>query len=340
VNDLDQVREFRAEVLPPDARRMYDGRSRFSAAIAAEPPRVTPLRRAFRRPRFGMVPMSVPAAVAAAVVAAVVAIGTIAVPGAGHVVRHNAAPAPRLTLTAAVLRDAAAAAAAWPASKPGAHTWFYTKSVTDVYGRATTMEGWVRFDGREDAFLLQGRLVLNPDPAGPGGADPIAVYIANPNTMTSYDVLAALPRDPSKMLALVAEVVAKDRGAGVSGVSVSRSTQPEREFGLLSELLWDAFAAVPPRAAATVYRAMALIPGLHVRQGLVNAAGKPAIGLSLGDSGLLLIDPVTYRVIGSQFTSQSVGKLGVPRDPKARAGSVAASEAWVVVREVSGPGQR
>jgi hypothetical protein len=111
-----------------------------------------------------------------------------------------------------------------------------------------------------------------------------------------------------------------------------------------------------------VFRAMAAIPGVTVEQNITDAAGAPAIGIS-GDGGYdqLLLDPVSYQVIGLRQLSTGIGPKTIAAGPQAlaklpkaeqqrslrqlktappwpRKGAVLLSMAYARVSEVSGPG--
>jgi len=94
-------------------------------------------------------------------------------------------------------------------------------------------------------------------------------------------------------------------------------------------------AAAPPSALAAVYRAIATIPGVTVQQGLRDAAGSPAVGVSAdGGATELLLNPQTYQVIGIHMT-MAPGKAKTVVQARS-AGSIA----YVRIAEVSRPGQR
>jgi hypothetical protein len=138
------------------------------------------------------------------------------------------------------------------------------------------------------------------------------------------------------------------------------------EFDYASLLLWNAAAGVgaPPAAEAAVFRAMAAIPGVTVQQDIADAAGARAIGVS-GDGGYdqLLLDPVSYQVIGLRQVSNGIAPKVAQLNPmqlavlpKAerqqvlrkmqaaltwpRKGTVVLSMAYARVSEVTGPGVR
>jgi hypothetical protein len=119
----------------------------------------------------------------------------------------------------------------------------------------------------------------------------------------------------------------------------------------------------PPKAEAAAFRALAAIPGVTVQQGITDAAGNPAIGVS-DDGGYdqLLLDPVSYQVTGLRQLSTGVSPKSAPSaqqltglskaqrqeflrklkaaPPWPRKGTVMLSLAYAKVSEVSGPGAK
>src|ERR1022692_87087 len=93
------------------------------------------------------------------------------------------------------------------------------------------------------------------------------------------------------------------------GITPNRNTAA---FLTLATQLENTPTGVPPAHEAAAFRALAEIPGVTARPGLVDAAGQPAIGLTPGpDSGYyFLLNPRTYAMIG--ITSEG-GRSGALR---------------------------
>jgi hypothetical protein len=343
MNDLDLVRELRADVPSPTRTRLAPGRARLLASISR--PRHRYARRAI---------LTVGAAAAAAV-AIVIASGVVA----GPATRSTApsAPATRLTLTAQLLKMAAATAARQPAVRPGPHQWFYTKFVRYEYGQPIQSgANWETFDGRQTAYFEpDGQLIVHTStaPVITGGRTALEKYNADATSLTAYDALASLPSGPRALLGIVDEQVAAIGSQNVAeGSPVSWYTSTSRgglEFDYLAELLWNAAgAATPPTAEAAVFRAMAAIPGVSSQLGITDVAGQPTIGLSAsGGKSQLLLDPQTYQVIGVRVFSD--GQKVSPRAAGRKAaklhtwppkGDLFTSMAFAQVTMVSGPGRR
>ena len=343
MNDLDLVRELRADVPSPTRARLAPGRARLLASISRP------------RPRYARRAILTVGAAAAAAIAIVIANGVVSGPAARSAA--PTAPVTRLTLTAQLLNTAAAAVARQPAMRPEPHQWFYTKFVQYQYGQPLqSSENWETFDGRQTAYFgPDGQLIVHTStaPVITGGPTALDKYNADATSLTAYDALASLPPGPRALLAVVDEQVAAVGSQNVAaGSPVSWYTPASRsglEFDYLAELLWNAAAAAaPPAAEAAVFRAMATIPGVSSQQGITDVAGQPAIGLSAsGGKSQLLLDPQTYQVIGARAFSE--GQKVYPRAAGRKAaklhtwppnGDLFTSMAFAQVTMVSGPGRR
>ena len=325
MNDLDLVRTLRADVPPPDPARLAAGRSRI---LAAAPPAAAdtggwPCRSARSPPR----PPSPSSRSSGA---------PRRHPTSGH--RDAARPRPaatgRVSLAAQVLTVAARTVAAGPPTRPGDRQWIYSRFVQTQTGTATQSdENWIRFDGREQAYYLNGQLIVVHESSGSGGP------------LSSYRELAALPAAPSAILAAARQVVGTTQrqwenwSSGSAVAELAPRTAGEAEFDYLAQLLWDAYAAAPPAALAHVYQAMADIPGVTVTRGLTNAVGRAGIGVSAnGGVSWLLLDPQTYQVIGLGEKALSQRSVMVKGGPITFSGTI--SMAWADVAIVAAPGQR
>ena len=342
MNDLDLVRDLRADVPSPTRERLAPGRARLLASIS-RPSRPRYARRA-------VLPVTAAAAASAVAVAVAVASGALSGPATRSAAVRP--PAIRLTLTAQLLSTAAATAAKHPAVRPGPHQWFYTKFVGHDYGQpAQSNENWETFDGRRTAYFQNGQLIVHKTLGvfGGGGPTPLGEYNANATPQTAYNALASLPSSPRALLAVIARQAAKV-GPSVAPGSVVSLYAPkgrdELEFDYLAQLLWNSATGEPPAAEAAVFRALAAIPGVSSQQGITDVVGRPAIGLSdNGGKTQLLLDPQTYQVIGMRAAStgtdpvRTIAGKGrkVPWPPK---GTIIESMAWAQVTMVSGPGRR
>ncbi len=298
-----------------------------------------PSRRTARQagPRSWLPPARVLAAVAAAAVAAgtagyaVTAAHTQAArlpvanrPMTGRV-RPGRAAQPAV-LAAKVLRAAAAhVSREGRTSEPAPGQWIYYKTVD--YGFTGTVdpagigvdEEWVTFDGRQTAYYENGQLVTHtsPIPALSRGVRPWTAWNIEATRKTAYDVLASLPTDPHALLKVIASQAAGQNAENIAAgnpiAGVVPKTEAQREFDYLTLILWNsAPVGGPPAAEAAAYQAMATLPGISVQQGIQDTAGGQAIGVS-DDGGYdqLLIDPVSYQVIGIRQLSTGIGPRSI-----------------------------
>jgi hypothetical protein len=234
---------------------------------------------------------------------------------------HPGQAAQQAVLAAQVLDTAAAhVAREGVASEPSPGQWIYSKTATYGYkgivepSGVGTDEEWVTFDGRQSAYYANGQLVTHTSPIPSLGptVKPWAAWDTESTPKTAYDVLASLPTDPQALLKVIARQAAgqnaQDFGNPIGGVAPK--TEAQREFAYLTWILWNAAGGVggPPAAEAAAYRAMATLPGITVQQGINDTAGGQAIGVS-DDGGYdqLLIDPVSYQVIGLRQLSTGIG---------------------------------
>jgi hypothetical protein len=325
MNDLDLVRTLRADVPTPAPARLAAGRSRILAAAGA------------RRRRYWRLALPVGAVTAAAAVAVVAVLGGTAT--SSHLrptatpFRPRPAATGRVSLAAQVLTVAARTVAAGPATRPGDRQWIYSRFVQTQTGTATQSdENWIRFDGREQAYYLNGQLIVH-ESSGSGGP------------LSSYRELAALPAAPSAILAAARQAVGTTQrqwenwSSGSAVAELAPRSTGEAEFDYLAQLLWDAYAAAPPAALAHVYQAMADIPGVTVTRGLTSAVGRAGIGVSAnGGVSWLLLDPQTYQVIGLGEKALSRESVTVKGAPITFSGTI--SMAWADVAVVAAAGQR
>jgi hypothetical protein len=313
MNDLDVVRDLRAEMPLRDAARMAEGRARLLAETAATRP-----------PRTRRVRLLTVAASAVAISAAAVA-GYALIPAGGPVSAHPPAKAGEVsrqaTLAARILREASATVErASVTAEPAPGQWIYAKTV-DYQPQAgtTTSENWMTFDGVQTAYYDTpgGPLVEHTSPSGAPDiakdTSPLAAFGQSATPKTAYDALASLPSDPSALLAEIGKAASAGGANIAAGDPVAESAprnQAQLEFDYLTLLLWNAAGGMggPPKAEADAFQAMAALPGISVQQGVTDAAGVEAIAVS-DDGGYsqLLLDPRTYQVLGLRQLSNSVG---------------------------------
>jgi hypothetical protein len=220
--------------------------------------------------------------------------------------------------------------------------WHYTKTLDKQPNSDTTVtrEHWMRYDGMQAAgFGENGKLHVGPegDPRDPGDDD---------LTPQQYDAkLRELPTDPRKLLAKVTGDRHWIEGAREEGVPKSVAPANVRAYHVIM-LYLSRYGTMPPRLEAAMYRALALIPGVRIEQGVSDAAGRSGLGVWLelaGDAWAYreykILDPATYRYLGSRMVWLRDDSRPGMSQPVARKGAVW-STALLSSVIVDRPGQR
>jgi hypothetical protein len=113
----------------------------------------------------------------------------------------------------------------------------------------------------------------------------------------TYRLLQTLPTDPHALLALIYKV---ERGHGPSA--------DQEAFVTIGDLLRDKIA--PPKVAAALYRAAALIPGVTLVPDATDAIGRHGVAVAQTAEGIrteLIFSKTSLRVIGERTILVSVG---------------------------------
>ncbi|MET9443101.1 CU044_5270 family protein [Streptomyces sp. NPDC006610] len=199
-----------------------------------------------------------------------------------------------------LLERAALAAATTPQNEVRVGQYAYVKTVghTSVLSETETgamelsredesMEQWTSVDGSERTLQRKGGSdSLVPGTRGPG----------NLNSPT-YHFLAALPTDPDALLKRIRDDAEKNHGAGSDS-----TTGPDQEaFVTIGDLLRS--GVTPPDTSAALYRAAALIPGVDVVSGAVDAAGRHGVAVARthdGERTEWIFDKSTARLLGER----------------------------------------
>jgi hypothetical protein len=361
MNELDLVRTVLDEVPEPAPAQLAAGRARLLAATTTagsggprrkhRPARLRPTQRRL------LLPASL-TAVAAAALAVILAVTLTGGPATRHPTGTGITQS--ASLVAKVLGTAARVVASESATEPSSGQWFYYRSVNKSTGQRTqTTEEWITFDGMKSAYyntgasyydqkrhryVKHGQLIVDTETGAPAiapGTRALAAFDDNITPLTSYNALAALPENPSALLAAVdAELAKAWAGQKYFGVTGTATTKPQREFAWLGLLLWNAYAAAPPSALSAVYQAIATIPGVSIDEHVTDAAGRPAIGIT-DDHGQteILLSPTTYQPVGLITRSPAMQvKLGNGKTDDF--GPQTSSIAIVQVSEIAAPGQR
>ncbi|MCL7378469.1 CU044_5270 family protein [Streptomyces sp. 35G-GA-8] len=162
-------------------------------------------------------------------------------------------------------------------------SWPVPDEGTDVFIR----EDWIAVDGERNGLARQ---VYEPGSPSLDSRPPDGGTVLDKDlTMTTYRELEALPTDPDALL----EKIEKDtEGQGpASGQAV---------FEAIAEMLPQ--STLRPELNAALYRATARIPGVVVRKGAIDAAGRYGIGLAFhtdGDDVVWVFDKDRLTYLGT-----------------------------------------
>lgn len=194
---------------------------------------------------------------------------------------------------------------------PRSDQWTYRKTVSAGAGRHRTSEVWVRADGKQTAWIRDGKVALS------GVMSTGATPGTWPRGDTAY--LDSLPTDPVRLRAVIEKNNAADNyviGSGEAGV-----------FADIQALMEN--VPVPPRVAASLYGVLAKLHEVRLDRSVTDAAGRKGIGLYMTQEGRIkaeiVIDPKTYAYLGQQQISK---------------GRRLSSDAVVAWGTVDRPGQR
>lgn len=307
MNDLDLMKEFRAEAPAPDPATLAEARA---AMFRAGPPKPR------KRWTWGLVPVS---ALAVAVAAAVV----VARP-------QETAQTPPSAEAAAVLRLAAAEARRQPVLPARPDQFVYVESKAAWAGGSTARDGketyipaaakhreiWLSVDGSRPGLLRERAEEPTDQPASlfngilplDGGA-PIPAYLTD------------LPTDPAKMRTWLYDG------------PENKNPADRRAWTLIGDTLREQY--VPPPSVSAMFEAAATIPGTSVVK-QVDLAGRRGIAVSRTEDGLrsdLIFDATTYKFLGERDVVVGDGKP-YPKD------AVVGWTAQLKVAIVDQPGQR
>lgn len=342
MDEMTAVRDLRADAPLPDTARLAGGRWRLMSEIAVQDAAGTRRGGVFR----SVVGTGVRRASVVGLTAAAVAAGVLVTASGGGT---NGGSGPAHALTVAEVLDAAATrAAAQPAGEPGAHQWLYTRHV-DCWAACRTNEDWLRYDGNQGAFLgqpVKGKPVpVLVNDYGPldkvGGATRTMGPGSRPQETRAH--LATLPTEPHALLErLRTDPYFTSFGLHVKGPK--RAAWAE-DFNNVASLLSLTETSPPPLVSA-LYRALALIPNVHLLdKPMKDAAGRPGLavmasvklGSITSEQNYLILDPKTYA-----YQGQRVHVEGTPpgTPPKLQAADTTESSALLATAVVDHPGQR
>ncbi|MEW9547157.1 CU044_5270 family protein [Nonomuraea sp. NPDC050783] len=216
--------------------------------------------------------------------------------------------------------------------------WHYTKTLDKQAnsGTVTASEAWIRYDGRQSAaFDEGGKMVVSDVPPDPGDDD------LSPQ---QYDAkLRELPTDPKKLLAKVTADRHWIDYPKEEGVPEAAEPDADRAYRVIM-LYLSRYGTMPPRLEAAMFRALALVPGVRVEQGVSDAAGRSGLGVWMEGTDTVfrnyyILDRDTYRYLGTRMVWLRDEFIGGDSEPAFRKGAVW-STALLSSAIVDRPGRR
>ncbi|MEV7318699.1 CU044_5270 family protein [Streptomyces sp. NPDC093970] len=290
MDEMTEVRALRAQAPVPDRARLAAGRARLTDTARDGERR----RDLWRRREFAVVAV-VAAVTAVAVTAALLVGGT----DRGRRVQPTT---PDIDLKGMSAHDflerAADAVDKQPAgTEPTAKQWIYLS----MSGHGTTHvrrldETWTRYDGEQVAYTSSDDGPgLTVRPTYPEGRRP--KNFRSPRDV--YRFLAALPDDGAGTL--------KELRAWNAVPDRKGAPQALNDYAEINNVL-ARYALFPPHGLASLYRALALLPGVEITDHLIDTpTGRKAVAVKYdldhkGKLGMIdefLIDPRTYHLSGA-----------------------------------------
>jgi hypothetical protein len=211
----------------------------------------------------------------------------------GRTASVGATPKPAaLSPVARTFELAAQYASAKPFTPPRPNQWIFIKNHELSPGTLAKDKGenpdfisqtWRRVDGTRMAGVVDGRLQTWTQ-------------------STDYLAITRLPTEPTAMLAAVRArlLAAPRRGKAPVAADGGPVASDGKVFAAISRMLNDYL--LPPATTAALMRAAALIPGVRLVPGTVDAYGHRAIAVGRIQDGWtadeLLLDPDTYDFVG------------------------------------------
>jgi hypothetical protein len=285
MDDLTALRELRAAVPQPDADRLASARARVVA--------VTGRRRLIRPARPLLLVMAF--GLAAGLTLVLVLVDQMA--GGGHRPprEHNLA-------ASAVLEQAALVAERRSTgTSSDAQQWQYRKYLVKQNNGEESIEEWIRYDGKQTAtYDDAGRLKIENVKLAPGENRP------SPEQFDQR--LRALPTDPAMLLAQIRS----DRfliDPTEEGFTEAGDPDAEAFQSISSYLQQKAF--MPPKLEAAMYRALAMIPGVGVEEGVDDGTGRKGLGIYKDGLDSADLDPTRSYLILARGTYDYLGRRTV-----------------------------
>lgn len=290
MNELKTLAGLYADLPEPTEERLAPARERLMAEVAGRPAARRPL---FRRPATWL---------AAGALATAMSVGLMVLTTSGE--EKN--PVVPRTQAEAALVHAAEVAEANPDPVPRMDQFVYSTSVKrngppGGPWNSRRLRSWSSVDGRRYGMTIPDQGMSDGKPGElietemPGGGRMI---------VWGYPELARLPREPRALINALAK-----KGSVLPGPNAEQNL-----FEILSH------PVLPPGLRPAAFRALSLIPGIEMRDGVKDAIGRPGVGvLRPRETGrrsefIDIYDPKTFRYLGYRNTYvEDVGRDGVKK---------------------------
>ncbi|MFI1930264.1 CU044_5270 family protein [Streptomyces sp. NPDC020330] len=288
MDEMNRLRELRADAPVPDRAALAPGRERLTDAIAGRNRRTRGLRADWRIASLGAV---VAITAAALFITQVVDTSAPRQSAPATVAGDLDLSGPEAALGRAA--DFLERQAAPPEPRPD--QWIYLRQVGGEPARPTRKDG-------SDSGMKVSVEKADPDswiPYDDKAAENDASDTDHRTARESYKIAADLPEDPGALLAELRK--AFPTGSGPDGPPEAKD---EHSFRALSVLLES--YPLPPDALARIYRAMATVDGVEVTDHLIrDASGRQVIAVTREYDQQdirreILVDPVDYSYAGQR----------------------------------------
>ncbi|WP_328842902.1 CU044_5270 family protein [Streptomyces sp. NBC_00258] len=215
---------------------------------------------------------------------------------AGFISYQLTAPAGSQTAAAAeILTQAADAVAPAKPLHPRPDQYVYRETLLLTNGLKNRSQSWKSADGRRPSMQKSRGDIIN-------GTATLPVYSSRQGLANApYLVLAALPTDPGRLLALLAKdpgVRAQVRGGSSQALAVW-------------SLMRDMAGAAPPAQQAALFRAAANTLGIQRTDTAVKVAGQTGVAVGLHDPGLGRVEMV-FATSDHHYLGERIVKDGQP----------------------------
>jgi len=310
----DEISELTRLLPPPAAPELPAGqalalRAHLVAEVSSTRRGPAPVRsRRSRRPGWitagltGTVAVGAAAAVTVTVLMAGGSGGTGPVPGnSGSVAGGGPASGGSLTAVT-LLAKVAAAAARQPEPKVSDSEFVYVRSQVafDIItignqgqqkvtkGKLHERQIWLPVTDACSGLLIENGQRITLGNSDASSQPTVAGACAGTVNAPTYRFLQSLPTDPRTLLNFIYD---KTKGEGKS------QGRDGEAFITIGDMMREAI--VPPKTAAALYRAAALIPGVQLVSQATNAVGRPGVAVSFRGQEWIF-DPATYQFIGER----------------------------------------